>query len=202
MPIRTVIRPGGPNKLPVLLMLTNNLTPPKHLRVQTREHMDIMAQPPQPLDDTLVDALFDVDLVVNGLALLLAPGRLDANPRRVERTLRIHAKHEHVEQHLHVALRLHEPAHDAIARVQAAVAGVCEHGGDDGVVRALPGREDVGGVGRVQREVGAAVLQGEAAAARDNGRAEAAVVADYEGAGVAFGVAGAEVDGVRGAEGG
>ncbi len=43
------------------------------------------------------------------------PGRAnaDADSRRVQGRLRVHAEGKHVEQHLHVALRLHRAAHDA-----------------------------------------------------------------------------------------
>ena len=66
--------------------------------------------------------------------------------------------------HLHVALRLHEAAHDAEYGVQLLVARFLtqrrRRRRDDGVERPLPRRQAVG-VRRVQDEVGAAVLQQE-----------------------------------------
>lgn len=96
-----------------------------------------------------------------------------------------------------MALRLHEAAHDTVAGVQTAVK-VGNHGGDDGVVRSLSRRQHIRVVFWLEGEVGAAVLQREAAALGDDGGAEAGVVGDDEAAGVAFGVGDAEVDGVGG----
>ncbi len=63
--------------------------------------------------------------------------------------------------HLHVALRLHEAAHDAEHGVQLLVARLLAQrrcgGRDDRVERPLPGRQAVG-VRRIQDEVGAPVL--------------------------------------------
>lgn len=99
-----------------------------------------------------------------------------------------------------MALRLHKPTHDTEHGMQASVGGVGHETGDDGVVRALPGGEDVGVAG-VEGEVGAAVLQGEAAAGGDDAGSEAAVVGVDEADGVALGVGDGEVDGVGGGEG-
>ena len=94
-----------------------------------------------------------------------------------------------------MTLRLHESAHDAVDRVEAAVVRVRDHGRDDGVVGSLPRREDVGVV-FLEGEIRAAVLEGEAATFGDDAGAETAVVAVDEGAAVSVLVGGGEVDGV------
>lgn len=103
------------------------------------------------------------------------------------------------QQDLHVSLRLHEAAHDAKGGVQRAILQVGRHGRDDGVVGPLSGLQPVGMAG-VEREVGAAVLEGEAASFGDDARAEAAVVGVDEGGGIALGVGHGEVDGVAALE--
>ena len=45
-------------------------------------------------------------------------GGTETHPRLIERHLRVHAELEHVKQHLHVTLGLHEAAHDAEAAQQ------------------------------------------------------------------------------------
>lgn len=67
--------------------------------------------------------------------------------------------------------------------------------GDYGVVGAFAGLEGIGvSAGWVEAEIGAAVLEGEAAAGRDDGGAEAAVVTVDEGDAVAGVVGDGEVD--------
>lgn len=83
---------------------------------------------------------------------------------------------EHVQEDLDVALGLHEAAHDAVDGVQALVRGVCDEGGDDGVVGAFARGVDVWVVRGLEDEVAASVLQGEAAARGDDAGAEAGVV--------------------------
>lgn len=84
--------------------------------------------------------------------------------------------------------------------MQASVGDVGHETGNDGVIRALPGCEDVGMPG-VEGEVGAAVLQRESAAGGDDAGAETAVVGVDETDGVALRVGDGEVDGVGGREG-
>lgn len=182
-------------------MLPDNLPSAKHLRRIPVQHLNVMPELPQPLDDILRHALLHEDLVVDRLALLGPAGGLDTDPRRVQSRLWIHTEHLHVHQHLHVALRLHEAAHDTVTRVQTTVVRVRDHRRDDGVIRSLPRRVDVRVVGRTKREIAATVLQREATALGDDGGAETRVVADDEGAGVAFWVGGGQVDGVGFAEG-
>lgn len=74
-----------------------------------------------------------------------------------------------------MALRLHEPAHNAKDRVERVCAGVGEKRGNDGVVGALGGRETVR-VCSGEDEAGTAVLEGEAAGLGDYGGAETAEV--------------------------
>ena len=70
--------------------------------------------------------------------------------------------------------------------------GVGDHGGDDGVVWPFAGGEDIR-VSGFQTEIGAAVLKCEATAAGDDAGSESAVVADYKGTAVAFGIGDGEV---------
>lgn len=83
-----------------------------------------------------------------------------------------------------MALGLHEAAHDAVHAMQRAIARIRRQRRDDGVVGALPRRDDIR-VSGLQVEVTAAVLQDEAAARGDDGGAETLVVAVDEGDGVA-----------------
>jgi len=96
-----------------------------------------------------------------------------------------------------MTLRLHEPAHDTKARVQTAVVRIRDHRRNDSVVRALIRRKYIRVIRGVESEVRTTVLQGETAAFRNDGSAEAGVIANDERACVAFWVTGAEVDGVR-----
>ena len=95
-----------------------------------------------------------------------------------------------------MTLWLHESTHDAVDAVKGAVVRVRYHGGDDGVVWSLSGGEDVRMVRWLEAEIGAAVLQGEAAAFGNDAGAEAAVVAVDEGAAVAVLVGCGEVDSI------
>ena len=97
--------------------------------------------------------------------------------------------------HLQVTLGLHEAAHHAEAGPQAAI-GTRGHGGDDGMVGALAGRQGVGMVG-LQAEIVAAVLQGKSPASRDDAGAKAHVIAVDERAGVASRIHDAEIHRVR-----
>lgn len=173
-------------------MASDDLPAAKHAPLPAPQHLDVVAPLPQPLDGLFADSLLDVDAAVQHLADLGRAGA-DADAGRVERGLRVHVEGEHVEEDLDVALGLHEATHDAVHRVQGAVGRVGHHGGDDGVVRPLARREHVG-VALAQREVGAAVLQREAAPLGDDAGAEAAVVAVDEGYAVALLVRHGEVD--------
>lgn len=101
-----------------------------------------------------------------------------------------------------MALGLHEAAHNAVDGVEGLIGGVGDEGGDDGVVGAFAFAEDVRVVGGLEDEVGGAVLEREAAVARDDARAEAGVVGVDEGDAVSCGVGYGEVDGVGAAVGG
>jgi hypothetical protein len=85
-----------------------------------------------------------------------------AEARRVEGLLQVHPEHEQVQQDLHVALRLHVAAHDAVAheRLLAAGRGLRHKGGDDRVERTLAGSNRVRQP-FVHRERGPAVLERE-----------------------------------------
>ncbi|KAI7051771.1 hypothetical protein KC362_g37 [Hortaea werneckii] len=100
-----------------------------------------------------------------------------------------------------MALGLHEAAHDAVDGVEGLVGGVGDEGGDDGVVGPLVFAEDVRVVGRLEDEVGGAVLEREAAVAGDDAGAEARVVGVDEGHAVSGGVGHGEVDSVGAAFG-
>ena len=84
----------------------------------------------------------------------------------IQRLLRVHPHLKHVPQHLRVALRLHEPAHDAKGRVQGLLPRKCRKTGNDGVVRPLVRADAVGMRGPRVRKAVAAVLEGEAAPPR------------------------------------
>ena len=92
-----------------------------------------------------------------------------------------------------MSLGLHERAHHAVAVEQFAV--LRRQAGDDGVVGALAWGQGVG-VGGVQREQPGAVVQYDAGAGHDHTRAEVGEDAVDEGAGVAFPVNHADVNGV------
>ena len=84
-------------------------------------------------------------------------------------------------------LGLHEAPHDGEARGKVSRGGVHEERRKDGVVRPLPPSDDVAVAGN-QREVRAAVLQREAAAAGDQPGPETHVVGVYHRHGVPSGV--------------
>lgn len=83
-------------------------------------HFDFVAQLAQSLDRAGGDALFEIDGSVHDIARI-RHARADANSRRVESRLGRVAKDELVEEDLHVSLRLHEAAHDAVDAVQALI---------------------------------------------------------------------------------
>ena len=117
------------------------------------------------------------------------PVVLDA--RRVTGLLQVHAEVEHVDQDLHVTLRLHRAAHHAEAQPRLAV--LRGERGNDGVERTLARRVAVGMV-LAQHELLAAVLQDEAQARRRHAAAHAAVVGLDQRDHHAVGVGGGEVD--------
>ncbi|KUI62914.1 hypothetical protein VP1G_11459 [Cytospora mali] len=148
-----------------------------------------MSQLLQALYCLLRHALFHTNHHIHPLST-----RPDTHPRRIQRLLRAQPSNDLPQQRLHVSLRLHEPAHDTKHAMQRVVAHVGDETGDDSMVGPLAGRVDVRVVLRVEREVGPAVLQREAAPLGDDTRAEAAVVGVDEGDGVALGVRHGEVD--------
>mmetsp|Transcript_46064 Transcript_46064/g.104067 ORF Transcript_46064/g.104067 Transcript_46064/m.104067 type:complete len:253 (-) Transcript_46064:647-1405(-) len=148
-------------------------------RVASDELLHVMTLCPEGGEDLLRDAVLDGDL--RGQCV-----RPDAEARRVDCPLRLHAEVDHVEQELHVALRLHEPPHVGQARVQRPL-GVENHARDDGVERPLPPRERVG-VPRAEAEAVPPVLEGEAAPFGHEARPEAHVVGVHRAHGVAHGV--------------
>lgn len=173
-------------------MTPNQLAPPKQPPLEPLHNFHRVPHLRQLRRRRLGDALLQEHTHIQRLPEIRHP-RADAHAGRVQRRLRVHLEGQHVQQDLHVALGLHEPAHDAVAGVQATVLRVGDHGGDDGVVGSLPRREAVRVVG-LQLEVAAAVLEREAAAGGDDAAAEAGVVAVDEGGGVAVFVGNAEVD--------
>ena len=189
------------HRLPILDMQPDQLPTPKQAPLKPANNLRIVPQLLQPLHHILTDPFLQINRILEDAPQLRLAGPY-AYPRRVQRVLRAHAERRHVQQHLHVALRLHEAAHDAVDGVQGIVGGVGQQGRDDGVVGPLAGGVDVGVVGRVEDEVGAAVLQREAAALGDDAGAEAGVVAVDEGAAVALAVRDGEVDGVAPGVGG
>ena len=92
-----------------------------------------------------------------------------AEARRLARLLNVHAELEHVQQYLHVTLRLHVAAHHAEAQPRLAV--FVGHGRDDRVVGTLARRELVG-MAFFEREQRAAVLEHHACTRYDHARAE------------------------------
>eukprot|EP00327_Prymnesium_parvum_P031168 CAMPEP_0195603126 /NCGR_PEP_ID=MMETSP0815-20121206/5961_1 /TAXON_ID=97485 /ORGANISM="Prymnesium parvum, Strain Texoma1" /LENGTH=264 /DNA_ID=CAMNT_0040742731 /DNA_START=53 /DNA_END=845 /DNA_ORIENTATION=- len=151
---------------------------------------DVVPHPPQLLGDGGGDPLLQQDLAAPFAAVGDAA---DAEARRVDRRLRLHAEGEEVHHQLHVALRLHEAAHVGEARVQLAVFGGDR--GEDRVVRPLR-RAQLIRVAWLEREVGAAVLQREAAALGHEAGAEPRVVRVGHRDGVPVRVDHLEADGV------
>lgn len=94
--------------------------------------------------------------------------------RRVEGSLGVEAEVHQVHHHLHVALRLHIGAHHAERAERHAV--LAEETGNDGV-EGLLARLQAIHVVRIEAELGAAVLQGDAGAGHHHAGAEAVVVA-------------------------
>ena len=116
----------------------------------------------------------------------------DAKTRPIEGGLRIELVIGQGDDHLHVALRLHEAAHHAERAEQGAIhAG--EHAGNDRVVWAFARGRDVRML-RLEAEIVPAILEGEAPAARHDAGAEAHVVAVDERAGVAVAIDHVEID--------
>lgn len=126
-------------------------------------------------------------------------GVLDLEAGPVQGLLGVAVVVEQRDHHLQVTLGLHESAHHAEGPVEAAVVP-CDQTGDDGVVRALARRHGVGVV-PVEAEVVPPVLEREAEAFGNQARAESHVVAVDERAGVALGVDGHQLHGVRAGEG-
>ena len=173
----------------------NDLAATEESTLPTREDFDMVAHLAQRREDVVGNAMFEVDGAVHDLADFGEAGA-DAEAGGVEGLLRVHAEGEHVEENLHVALRLHVAAHDAVDGMQALIGGVGEQGGDDGVVGAFAGRVEVWVSRRVEGESGAAVLEHEAGGGGDDGGAEAGVDGVDEGDAVAVLVGDGEVDGV------
>ena len=97
-----------------------------------------------------------------------------AEPRGVAGLLHVHAEVDHVAEHLRMPLRLHVAPHHAEAQPGLAVLG--DEARDDRVERPLARLQAVG-VGRVEGEEAAAVLERKAELAGDVVRAEAVEVA-------------------------
>ena len=114
-----------------------------------------------------------------------------AEARRVQRGLGVVPLVEQVDEHLHVRLGLHVTAHDA-ERAQG-LAVPRQEPGNDGVVRVLARRDDVG-VALGKGEARAAVLQADARARHEHAGPEALVEALDHGDAVALSIGGAEVD--------
>lgn len=179
--------------------MSNDLPTAKQPPLRSGDDLDLVPKLPQTLHRLLRHALLHAHRPVK-VGVPLGQASDDTHARRIERLLRREARDQLAEENLHVALRLHEPAHDAESAVQRPVGRVGHHAGDDGVVGTLPGLQFVGVV-RVEAEVGAAVLQREAAALGDDAGAKTAIVAVDEGRGVAVLVRDGEVDGVAALEG-
>ena len=116
--------------------------------------------------------------------------RVVAPARRVARGLRALLVVEHAHQRLHMALRLHVGAHDAVAHDGFAV--FRQERRDDRVERPLAGRDLVRS--RVQAEAVAAVLQADAESGLDAARTEPHVIALDEADHHAVLVGGGEID--------
>lgn len=158
-----------------------------------------MAQLPQALNYFRVHRFLHVHRPVDRLAMLWE-SCADTYPGRIECLLGIQFSDNLAEEDLHVALRLHEAAHDAKRRMKRSVFDVGGHGGDDGVVRSLARLQLVGVLG-VERETCASVLKGETAALGDDAGAETAVVGVDEGGGVSVRIRDGEIDRVTALEG-
>ena len=94
-------------------------------------------------------------------------------PRRVERSLRIHAVRQKTHERLHVARRLDRAAHDAERRKRRAI--LREESGNDRVERPLAA-PDLVRVAALEREPDTAILQADAGTRNDDARAESHVV--------------------------
>lgn len=175
-------------------MHTDDLSASEKTPGPALHELDLMSQAAQFARHVRVDALLEVHRPIQDPALLGRAGA-DADARRIERHLRVVLEREHVEQHLHVSLGLHEAPHDAVHGVEAPVTGQGHHGRDDGVVWPLARRETVRVVW-VQGEVGAPVVKREATTGGDDAGPEPAVVAVDEGHAVAPLVRHRKVDGI------
>ena len=123
-----------------------------------------MTQRRQAMEQVLRCGALDVD----------APPAFPLPARGVERCLRIQAKVDRVHDHLHMALRLHEAAHHAKRPNRRPVLG--QKAGDDGVIGPFAGRQTVG-VGGIEREIVATVVQADAGAGHHQTGTKAHVVA-------------------------
>ena len=81
--------------------------------------------------------------------------------RHVACRLQVRAQVDHVDEHLHVSLRLHAAAHQPERDQWLAI--LHDEGGDDRVERALARRDDVRAF-RIEREQRPAIVQHEAIA--------------------------------------
>ena len=108
-----------------------------------------------------------------GRLQLYPPAARPLPARRVQRLLRVHEEVQRVRDDLHMPLRLHEGPHHAEGA--DGPAPLRQKAGDYRVVRPLARRHAVGR-GRVQAEVAAPVVQGDARPRYDDAGAEAHVV--------------------------
>ena len=93
---------------------------------------------------------------VRPLVLEVARGGRDAEARRVEGRLRVHAAVEQIRGDLHMPLRLHKPSHDAERGVE--LTSIRHHARYNCVVRPLPGPETIR-MPLLQHEVAAACVE-------------------------------------------
>ncbi len=182
--IRAHVAAAG--KLAGLAVAADDLTAPEERAVHPADQFNRVLHIFQLLDGLIRNAFFER----NGAVVLF---HVDAEARQIQRCLWVETVIQHAGEHLHVTLRLHETAHHAEGGVECAVISICCHAGDDGVVGALARLQPVGVIG-IETEIGAAVLQGEAPAARHDTGSEAHVIAVDERAGVALAVHHAEID--------
>lgn len=201
MPITSTITTSTIHLLPILLRPPNDLSSTKQASFIALYDKALMSHLLQSFHDLLIYALFNVHLTLSRLINPTLPTRLHTDTRRIQRFLRIQSEHYHIEQDLHVSLRLHESTHNAKAGMQTLISRSRNHARDDGIIWPLPRRIQIRmrlpllpNLLRPKIEIRTAILQCEATALWDDSCAEAGVVAVYEAAGVAGGVGDGEVD--------
>lgn len=115
MPVGSRVTASTPNTtvLNRINMPPNDLSSTKQTSTMALDDLNIMTHIAQLLGGFFRNTVFEVNSLVKDITAVGHSGA-DADARGVESGLWCHLEDEHVHEHLHVSLRLHETAHDSV----------------------------------------------------------------------------------------